>query len=644
MSSAAPPGPDGQRRPAIPTLGTVTTAPLPPGVRVRTRPIDDPGGLLELLPDERPLCWVRGGEGLVGWGEVARFTASGPARFAEADAWWRAFAAGLEVHDEVGAEGTGPGGVHQLHLRRLVAGLRGDRAAGGGRAGRRPGVDHRVRRRRAGGDPAGAPRAPQRAAAVGRRPAARGRVPRGRGRGRAPDARRGAGQGGARARPAGRRRRPAGPPVPARAAWPGATRRAGRSRWTGWSGRPRSCCCGAAGRPWRRGCWRGRRGRRRRRRRTGRSSRGGCCRRTRTGGSTRWPSSRWPPPLRAAVRRRSTCRTEPGVLALRNVSHLVSDVHGKLDRDDPASLLRLAAAVHPTAAVGGTPREAALALIAELEGMDRGRYAGPVGWMDARRRRRAGHRAALRAAGRAGRAAVRGLRGGGRLGPGHRGPRGRGEAAPGPRGAGRRAVATPRAVPRESLRPAARVAQAVRASARWCRAAAQSYSVRTRARYRARLAASCTAAATAARRAAWPARRVGAVGADLHQPQPGSGREGCATSAGSSTRACGDARRGRRARRGRPGAACRRPARTTPACSGAALLQQPEDPAAAVVEDDDRQVGARLVRADHEPGRVVQQREVAEQRVARVRRGPAPRRPPSRPCRRSPPRPGWPAP
>jgi menaquinone-specific isochorismate synthase len=73
----------------------------------------------------------------------------------------------------------------------------------------------------------------------------------------------------------------------------------------------------------------------------------------------------------------------PGVLALHNVSHLVSDVEGKLDRDDPASLLRLAAAVHPTAAVGGTPRNSAVALIAELEGMDRGRYAGPVGWMDA---------------------------------------------------------------------------------------------------------------------------------------------------------------------------------------------------------------------------------------------------------------------
>jgi menaquinone-specific isochorismate synthase len=39
--------------------------------------------------------------------------------------------------------------------------------------------------------------------------------------------------------------------------------------------------------------------------------------------------------------------------------------------------------VHPTAAVGGTPTKEACALIAELEGMDRGRYAGPVGWLDA---------------------------------------------------------------------------------------------------------------------------------------------------------------------------------------------------------------------------------------------------------------------
>jgi menaquinone-specific isochorismate synthase len=45
--------------------------------------------------------------------------------------------------------------------------------------------------------------------------------------------------------------------------------------------------------------------------------------------------------------------------------------------------VELAGALHPTAAVGGTPTATATALIREIEGMDRGRYAGPVGWMDA---------------------------------------------------------------------------------------------------------------------------------------------------------------------------------------------------------------------------------------------------------------------
>jgi menaquinone-specific isochorismate synthase len=73
----------------------------------------------------------------------------------------------------------------------------------------------------------------------------------------------------------------------------------------------------------------------------------------------------------------------PAIMRLHNVLHLASDVRGTLDPADPPSLLRLAESVHPTAAVGGTPREPALRLITELEGMDRGRYAGPVGWVDA---------------------------------------------------------------------------------------------------------------------------------------------------------------------------------------------------------------------------------------------------------------------
>ncbi len=51
---------------------------------------------------------------------------------------------------------------------------------------------------------------------------------------------------------------------------------------------------------------------------------------------------------------------------------------------DGASVLDVVAAMHPTAAVGGTPTGVALEVIRELEGMDRGGYAGPVGWIDAR--------------------------------------------------------------------------------------------------------------------------------------------------------------------------------------------------------------------------------------------------------------------
>ena len=73
----------------------------------------------------------------------------------------------------------------------------------------------------------------------------------------------------------------------------------------------------------------------------------------------------------------------PFVLHLPNVMHLATDVTGVLDPNDGASSLALAAALHPSAAVGGTPTDLAVRTIAELEGMERDRYAGPVGWMDA---------------------------------------------------------------------------------------------------------------------------------------------------------------------------------------------------------------------------------------------------------------------
>jgi len=77
---------------------------------------------------------------------------------------------------------------------------------------------------------------------------------------------------------------------------------------------------------------------------------------------------------------------QPSLLRLANVQHLATRVDGSLAAGEAAShsALALAAALHPTAAICGTPAEAAMELIRELEGMDRGRYSGPVGWVDAR--------------------------------------------------------------------------------------------------------------------------------------------------------------------------------------------------------------------------------------------------------------------
>ena len=72
---------------------------------------------------------------------------------------------------------------------------------------------------------------------------------------------------------------------------------------------------------------------------------------------------------------------QPFTLKLPNVWHLATDVEGALA--DGASSLDLVGALHPTAAVAGTPTADAVELIRALEPFDRGRYAGPVGWIDA---------------------------------------------------------------------------------------------------------------------------------------------------------------------------------------------------------------------------------------------------------------------
>jgi menaquinone-specific isochorismate synthase len=357
----------------------VTIAPLPPGLRVRTHPVDDPGGLLDLLPDARPLCWVRDGEGLVGWGEVARFTATGPDRFAAADAWWRSFAAELDVRDDVDGEGTGPvaftsftfadnspGSV--VVVPRVVVGRAEGRAwitefVGGdsvrpvrpvrpsgplswadGRlpvAGYRAAVAAAVARMRAGElDKAALAHDLLAVAAAPLDPRfLLGGLAR-----RYPSCWSFAVDGLVGATPELLVRRS------------GATISSRVLAGTAWS----EAVLSETGAP---------------------ADRAELARQLLSSEKDRWEHALAVESLAEALR--PLCASldvpeVPGVLALHNVSHLASDVEGKLDRDAPATLLRLAAAVHPTAAVGGTPRRAA-----ELEGMDRGRYAGPVGWMDA---------------------------------------------------------------------------------------------------------------------------------------------------------------------------------------------------------------------------------------------------------------------
>jgi salicylate biosynthesis isochorismate synthase len=72
---------------------------------------------------------------------------------------------------------------------------------------------------------------------------------------------------------------------------------------------------------------------------------------------------------------------EPEIVKVANIQHLATPVIAQLA--EPHSAIEMAGLLHPTPAVGGEPWPAAAAAIGALEGMDRGWYAGPVGWMDA---------------------------------------------------------------------------------------------------------------------------------------------------------------------------------------------------------------------------------------------------------------------
>jgi menaquinone-specific isochorismate synthase len=79
--------------------------------RTLTVPLDgrsSPGGLPQFLVRDDVLCWTRREAGLVGFGEIARFTATGPERFLEADIWWRHLVIEADITDSVELPGTGP--------------------------------------------------------------------------------------------------------------------------------------------------------------------------------------------------------------------------------------------------------------------------------------------------------------------------------------------------------------------------------------------------------------------------------------------------------------------------------------------------------------------------------------------------------
>jgi menaquinone-specific isochorismate synthase len=86
----------------------VTISALPIRTDVTTISFDTPANLFSLLPSTSALSWVRGGEGLVAYGEYASLEVSGPDRFIEASAWWREHVRTFRTHDDVRDLGTGP--------------------------------------------------------------------------------------------------------------------------------------------------------------------------------------------------------------------------------------------------------------------------------------------------------------------------------------------------------------------------------------------------------------------------------------------------------------------------------------------------------------------------------------------------------
>ena len=353
----------------------------------RTIGIDDPGPLLALLPDGRSpdelTSWLRGEDGLVGWGRALVHQTSGASAFRDAERWWRDVVATAVVRDEVDLPGTGPVAFGSfafaedsargsaLVIPEVLVGRRGGRCwlTTVGTGSRLPGAP-RVR-------PAAPPRAP-------------------RGVAFADGALTGAQWTGAVAEAVGRITTGALDKVVLARDLEVSADRAVDVRWllTRLSEQyPNTWVFAADGL-------------------LGatpemlvRLEKGLVTSRVLAGTIQRTGDDEHDLALAASLARSSKDLEEheyavrsvadalaphcmsmnvpesPFVLHLTNVMHLATDVTGVLAGD--VTSLCLAEALHPSAAVCGTPRPSAARLIAELEEMDRGRYAGPVGWVDA---------------------------------------------------------------------------------------------------------------------------------------------------------------------------------------------------------------------------------------------------------------------
>ena len=336
--------------------------------------------LLDLVPDDRPVTWLRRTDGLVGWGVAAEVRTHGPTRFADADKWWRETTAHAVVHDEVGEPGTGPvafgtfafadePGDSTLVVPRVIIGRRG----------------HVTWLTTIGDLPAPALRPTAAPAPPSDVTFADGALDGERWMSVVADAVDRISRGDLEKVVLARDLvATSGDPIDVR--WPlGRLAEQYPMCWTfhvdGMFGATPEMLV--------------------------RRERGLVTSRVLAGTIRRTGDDEGDLALAATLARSSKDLEEheyavrsvadalephcssmnvpeaPFVLHLPNVMHLATDVAGVVHDAATVSSLQLAEALHPSAAVGGTPTPVATSLIADLEGMERDCYAGPVGWIDA---------------------------------------------------------------------------------------------------------------------------------------------------------------------------------------------------------------------------------------------------------------------